>query len=218
MKRKYLALAAALIALAVATPAAAQTLSHGRLGSNLYTARYLERLAAKDRRAIPDESRRFIHLRAAVAAHALIAKASVPVTLFAVRDRAAVELPTLVKSERRAGRLLAGDRRQLAQALRWHRRLYLFGGIEFFSLPPHASSWLCIHRYEGSWRDTGDPYWGGLQMDHGFMSSYAPAWLLRRGPASAWSPLEQMWVAERALRHGRDFSAWPNTARICGLI
>jgi hypothetical protein len=86
------------------------------------------------------------------------------------------------------------------------------------SHPPHRSAWLCIHRYEGSWRDSGDPYWGGLQMDRGFMSGYAPRYLLRRGFANRWSPLEQMWVAERAFRSGRGFYAWPNTARFCGLI
>jgi len=32
------------------------------------------------------------------------------------------------------------------------------------------------------------------------------------------SPLEQMWVAERAYRNGRGFYPWPNTARYCGLI
>ncbi|HMH46913.1 MAG TPA: hypothetical protein VK538_04295 [Solirubrobacteraceae bacterium] len=84
--------------------------------------------------------------------------------------------------------------------------------------PPHKSAWLCIHRYEGSWSDSGDPYWGGLQMDRGFMSGYAPRYLLSRGLANHWSPLEQMWVAERAFRSGRGFYAWPNTARFCGLI
>ena len=84
--------------------------------------------------------------------------------------------------------------------------------------PPHRRAWLCIHRYEGSWRDSGDPYWGGLQMDRGFMARYAPAHLLRRGYADRWTPLEQMWVAERAYRGGRGFYPWPSTARMCGLI
>lgn len=84
--------------------------------------------------------------------------------------------------------------------------------------PPHKGAWLCIHRYEGSWRDSGDPYWGGLQMDRSFMQHYAPRHLLRRGWANRWSPIEQMWVAERALRAGRGFYPWPNTARVCGLL
>jgi hypothetical protein len=84
--------------------------------------------------------------------------------------------------------------------------------------PPHRRGWLCIHRYEGSWADSGDPYWGGLQMDRGFMQGYAPYNLLLRGWADHWSPIEQMWVAERAYRSGRGYYAWPNTARMCGLI
>jgi hypothetical protein len=83
--------------------------------------------------------------------------------------------------------------------------------------PPHKSGWLCIHRFEGSWSDSGDPYWGGLQMDRGFMRSYAPRELLRRGLANRWTPLEQMWVAERAYRT-RGYYPWPNTARYCGLV
>jgi hypothetical protein len=81
-----------------------------------------------------------------------------------------------------------------------------------------VNGFSCIHRYEGSWRDTGDPYWGGLQMDRDFMAAYAPAWLLRRGFAHTWSPREQMWVGYQALRAGRGWHPWPNTARMCGLL
>jgi hypothetical protein len=84
--------------------------------------------------------------------------------------------------------------------------------------PPHRRGWLCIHRFEGSWTDGNDPYWGGLQMDRSFMLRYAPRHLLRRGWADRWTPLEQMWVAERAHRAGRGFWPWPNTARHCGLL
>jgi hypothetical protein len=80
------------------------------------------------------------------------------------------------------------------------------------------SAWMCIHSHEGSWTDSGDPYWGGLQMDRGFMTTYAPRWLLRRGWANRWSPAEQMMVAERAYSSGRGFWPWPNTARMCGLL
>lgn len=82
--------------------------------------------------------------------------------------------------------------------------------------PPRLRDWLCIHRYEGSWADPGAPYWGGLQMDLSFQQTYG-GWLLRnKGTADHWSPLEQIWVAERASR-SRGFSPWPNTARDCGL-
>jgi hypothetical protein len=83
---------------------------------------------------------------------------------------------------------------------------------------PHKSAWLCIHRLEGSWNDPSPPYYGGLQMDFGFMRTYAAGLLRRKGTADHWTPLEQMWAAERAHRSGRGFYPWPNTARYCGLI
>ena len=84
--------------------------------------------------------------------------------------------------------------------------------------PPYLRAWLCIHRYEGSWRDSGAPYYGGLQMDVGFMQRYG-GWLLRtKGTADHWTPLEQIWTAEKARRNGRGFWPWPNTARMCGLL
>ena len=83
--------------------------------------------------------------------------------------------------------------------------------------PPHYSAFLCIHRYEGSWTDSGGPYYGGLQMDVGFQAAYG-RWLLHaKGTANNWTPLEQIWVAERAFK-SRGFYPWPNTARFCGLI
>jgi hypothetical protein len=82
--------------------------------------------------------------------------------------------------------------------------------------PPRLRGWLCIHRYEGSWTDSGSPYWGGLQMDYSFQATYG-GWLLRhKGTADHWSSLEQIWVAVRAWRV-RGFSPWPNTARYCGM-
>lgn len=84
--------------------------------------------------------------------------------------------------------------------------------------PPHKRAWLCIHRFEARWTDSGAPYYGGLQMDYGFMSTYGRALLRRKGTAEHWTPLEQMWVAERAYRSGRGFYPWPNTARSCGLL
>ncbi len=89
--------------------------------------------------------------------------------------------------------------------------------------PPHRGAWLCIHRYERNptqgWSTrTGNGYYGGLQMDINFQRAYGPELLRRKGTADRWTPVEQMWVAERAHRSGRGFYPWPNTARYCGLI
>ena len=89
--------------------------------------------------------------------------------------------------------------------------------------PPHESAWYCIKRHEShprmGWRtQTGNGYFGGLQMDLSFQRLYGGHLLRRKGTADKWSRLEQMWVAERALRSGRGFFPWPNTARACGLL
>jgi hypothetical protein len=84
--------------------------------------------------------------------------------------------------------------------------------------PPRLSAWECIHRYEGSWHDAGGPYYGGLQMDLTFQRHYGRYLLETKGTADRWTPLEQIWVAERAYRSGRGFHPWPNTARACGLL
>jgi hypothetical protein len=117
----------------------------------------------------------------------------------------------------KARRLLAvqslGGLRRLA--IDWRRREHAAWWRA--NHPPDFTGWLCIHRYEGSWTDSGGPYWGGLQMDLSFQASYG-GWLLRhKGTADHWSPLEQIWVAVRAA-HARGFSPWPNTARSCGLM
>jgi hypothetical protein len=84
--------------------------------------------------------------------------------------------------------------------------------------PPHKAGWLCIHRHEGRWNDPNAPYYGGLQMDITFQRRYGRRLLRRKGTADRWTPLEQMWVAERAHRSGLGFYPWPNTARYCALI
>ena len=84
--------------------------------------------------------------------------------------------------------------------------------------PPNYSAWLCIHRHEGSWTDSGGPYYGGLQMDIGFQLRYGRALYARKGTADHWTPLEQIWTAERARASGRGFFPWPNTARACGVL
>jgi hypothetical protein len=76
---------------------------------------------------------------------------------------------------------------------------------------------LCVHSYEGSWRDPNPPYYGGLQMDLGFQRAYGADILRRFGTADHWHPKTQMIVAYRGWKQ-RSWSPWPNTARRCGLI
>jgi hypothetical protein len=99
----------------------------------------------------------------------------------------------------------------------WHRRA--LHARRQADRPPHKRHWLCIQGHEADWdANTGNGYYGGLQMDLGFQRRYGTFLLRRKGTADRWAPLEQMWVAERALRAGRGFFPWPNAARICGAL
>jgi hypothetical protein len=121
--------------------------------------------------------------------------------------------PVLDWSDREFSSLYA---RRLYAARRWYAKALSLR--EAAQEPPHEYAWRCIHRYEGPWDDPNAPYYGGLQMDLAFQRTYG-RWLLRRkGTANRWLPVEQMWVAERALRAGRGFYPWPVSARRCGLI
>jgi hypothetical protein len=99
--------------------------------------------------------------------------------------------------------------------LLWKRRAA--GARRRAAHPPHKAAFLCIHRFEASWRDGGGPYYGGLQMDLGFQETYGRRLFTTKGTADHWTPLEQMWTAEKAHRT-RGFWPWPNTARYCGLL
>jgi hypothetical protein len=80
-------------------------------------------------------------------------------------------------------------------------------------------AFLCIHRFEGAWdSNTGNGYYGGLQMDVGFQTRYGGDFVGRWGTADNWPAWAQLQTAVRAYRAGRGFWPWPNTARACGLI
>ena len=87
-------------------------------------------------------------------------------------------------------------------------------------IPPALNdAFLCIHRYEGAWdSNTGNGYYGGLQMDIRFQSRYGADFVHRWGTADNWPAWAQVLTATRAYRSGRGFYPWPNTARACGLI
>ena len=81
------------------------------------------------------------------------------------------------------------------------------------------SAFLCIHHYEGAWSaNTGNGYYGGLQMDVRFQSLYGREFIRRWGLADNWPAWAQLQAAARAYRSGRGFAPWPRTARACGLI
>ncbi len=80
------------------------------------------------------------------------------------------------------------------------------------------SAFLCIHRYEAGWNaNTGNGYYGGLQMDLGFQRTYGADFARRWGTADNWPAWAQLLTAVRAYRSGRGFGPWPNTSRACGL-
>jgi hypothetical protein len=82
---------------------------------------------------------------------------------------------------------------------------------------------LCVVRNETRgqphpWRtNTGNGYYGALQMDRGFARTYG-GWIVRHhGLPHRWRPATQLLVAFRGWR-ARGWYPWPNTARACGLI
>jgi len=92
----------------------------------------------------------------------------------------------------------------------------------FGSPASYSAAWLaqarCIHLKEGPWRaNTGNGYFGGLQMSLRFQRVLAPELVRRKGTADNWTAIEQMWVAERAVRRGYGFTPWPRSARVCGV-
>lgn len=107
---------------------------------------------------------------------------------------------------------------KLIRALRRERESRTYRG-------PHLDALTCIASHEArsvhggiDWRaNTGNGYYGGLQMDRTFQATYAPALVRRKGTADNWTPAEQMRAADRAIAV-RGFSPWPNTARVCGLL
>jgi Transglycosylase-like domain len=85
--------------------------------------------------------------------------------------------------------------------------------------PYLKTAFSCIHRYEGTWSaNTGNGYYGGLQMDLAFQHRYGSPYLRRWGTADRWPAWAQLQAAARAYRSGRGFYPWPNTARFCGLL
>lgn len=122
--------------------------------------------------------------------------------------------------EFRVARRLGWNVARLKRANRWERaRLRGLRALPSYTYVRMPGSWTCIHGHEGAWNDSGDPYWGGLQMDRGFMNHYGADFIRihHGGLANVWTPHEQMVAAERAYFSGRGFGPWPQTRRMCGV-
>jgi hypothetical protein len=104
--------------------------------------------------------------------------------------------------------------------LRYHERRLAVASkrIQQLTFPSYLeSAFLCIHHYEGAWdANTGNGYYGGLQMDTSFQNSYGKEFVARWGTADNWPVWAQLEAARRAYASGRGFGPWPNTARACG--
>jgi hypothetical protein len=67
------------------------------------------------------------------------------------------------------------------------------------------------------WRaNTGNGYYGGLQMDRSFQRSYGGEFMRWWGTANNWPAWAQMAAAERAYHSGRGFGPWPYCGRFGG--
>jgi hypothetical protein len=79
--------------------------------------------------------------------------------------------------------------------------------------PGHVAGWSCIQSREAAWHaNTGNGYYGGLQMTYG--------WAGRVRNAALLTPAEQIAVAEaEAAEHGWSYgwmrSQWPNAYPAC---
>jgi hypothetical protein len=88
---------------------------------------------------------------------------------------------------------------------------------------PRIPDWLgdafrCIHAHEAGWEaNTGNGYYGGLQMDLRFQGRYGRRYLGRWGTADNWPIWAQLETAARGYQ-ARGFVPWPNSARACGLL
>jgi len=85
----------------------------------------------------------------------------------------------------------------------------------------HQALWLCIHSHEGGWaEDSGNGYFGGLQLSLAFQQTYGSSLLASLGTANHWSADQQIGVAESAWRiNGYNvrwlLSQWPVSGAMC---
>jgi hypothetical protein len=197
-------LVAQLVALVLAVPVSTVSSSHADSSRSIGSRAAVAEQPARSQCSAYCEARILrrqvarVHVRTVALAHRAALPAPPPPRLGWRRSSLRVQL---VRQARVLGRYRAQARRPLRVRLE------------------RFDAWVCIHRHEGAWNDAGDPYWGGLQMDRGFMLAYGRDMIARHrgGLANTWTPAEQIVVAERAYA-SRGFTPWPNTARSCGVL
>lgn len=80
------------------------------------------------------------------------------------------------------------------------------------------SGLICIHHYEGAWNsNTGNGYYGGLQMDYNFQKAYGKYFLRKWGTANHWPIWAQLQAGVNGAKARNGFNPWPNTALACKL-
>lgn len=133
------------------------------------------------------------------------------------------------------GRKLERNRARLREFREW-RRNDPYGYVVRYGLSRgEVENFTCIHGHEGAWDDPDPPYWGGIQMDMNFMTTYGyfkgplptgerlhaskPGSFVRLwGTADHWPVWAQFVAGHNALVAGRGYYPWPTTARYCGII
>ena len=99
----------------------------------------------------------------------------------------------------------------------WHGRARIARQTFDAWLVAMLRKWACIHEHEGRWNaNTGNGYWGGLQMSRWFQGTYGPEFYARWGTANRLPIWAQLVAAERAWRECECFRQW-GTAWRCGL-
>lgn len=84
---------------------------------------------------------------------------------------------------------------------------------------PHAALWYLVNDNEckDNWPcNTGNGYYGGLQMDRKFQRTYNPAAYALWGTANNWPIAAQMLAADRAYA-SRGLKPWPHSYAAYGL-
>ena len=125
-------------------------------------------------------------------------------------DPATVPRAEYERVKRKSARRLRGWRRAARQRERLRRAMR-------YRVDYVAAGLRCIHGGEGSWTDPDAPYWGGLQMNLSFQTTYGGPLVRRYGTADHWPPEAQVAVGTVAYYAGRGWTPWPVTRRGCGL-